>query len=158
MDNNMAYELDFAALQTRLEAVQADLEHLSLQDYSTDDSTTTDTIMATPSEPSSPMDLTTPVSEDTDMSDESSDSALTYDSDTEMTPPTPGSTYSCTIPSFNDRSPEIRDARLANALLSLDEDIPSKFPRYRFPPRFISRAFSKFSQTKSLTFDFPSGS
>jgi hypothetical protein len=154
----MAYELDFATLQTRLEKVQVDLEHLSIRDSSTDDSKTTDTIMTTPSRPSSPMDLATPVTEDTEMSDDSSDSALTYDSDTEMTRPTLGSIYSCAIPSFDDRSPEIRDARLVNALLSLDEDIPSKFFRYPFPPRFISRAVSKFSQTKSLTFDFPSGS
>jgi hypothetical protein len=86
------------------------------------------------------MDLSTPISEDTEMSEQF------YDSDTEMTSITPGSTYSCAITSSNDRSPEVRDARLANALLSLDEDIPSKFFRYPFSPRFISRTFLKFSQ------------
>jgi hypothetical protein len=37
---------------------------------------------------------------------------------------TPASTFSLETTPFNDRSPETRDARLANTLLALNEDIP----------------------------------
>ena len=86
--------------------------------------TTPDTLMrmATPFDDAL-MELGTPDDTHLEMSS-SSEPSTPNSNDFEICSISGTNTFSFDITSFNDRSPETRDARMANSILALDEDIP----------------------------------
>ncbi|TVY83987.1 hypothetical protein LSUE1_G001336, partial [Lachnellula suecica] len=139
--SKMDYKLDTLDLSARLEELLDNLfinhsdtsEDMEIGNNGTASSDTTmidsESDTATPdTSEDMEVDNTGTATPDTNMTDSTSGTATPADNDLEMSNAselsTPSSTFNFEVTPFNDRSPETRNARMASALLALDEDVP----------------------------------